>query len=102
MTDQLSGTSDGVKVPYQLRRWELGGTPDSAAPSAAGLSINPHRRVTDLLQRLSPGKMRIGFFIGAGAPWPFVLRMGKSTKPLIPDIAGSPLWFAPRLMRTVS
>ncbi len=29
---------------------------------------DPYRRITDLLQRLAPGKMRIGFFLGAGCP----------------------------------
>jgi hypothetical protein len=45
---------------------------------------SPHRRATDLLQRLSPGKMRVGFFIGAGCP----LAIREGSGPLIPDISG--------------
>jgi len=48
----------------------------------------PYRRATDLLQRLAPGKMRIGFFIGAGCALAVQVPDGKITKPLIPEIAG--------------
>lgn len=49
----------------------------------------PYRRTTDLLQRLAPGKMRIGFFIGAGCPLAISVPDGNGgTKPLIPEIAG--------------
>ena len=48
----------------------------------------PYRRATDLLQRLAPGKMRIGFFLGAGCPLAIQVPDGKTTKPLIPEIAG--------------
>jgi hypothetical protein len=47
----------------------------------------PYRRVTDLLQRLAPGKMRIGFFIGAGGPLAVTTGAGAAAKPLIPAIA---------------
>ena len=33
---------------------------------AAKVAHDPYRRVADLLQRLAPGKMRIGFFLGSG------------------------------------
>ncbi|MDD2754425.1 MAG: SIR2 family protein [Methanothrix sp.] len=48
----------------------------------------PYRRATDLLQRLAPGKMHIGFFLGAGCPLSIQVSDGKDTKPLIPEIAG--------------
>lgn len=45
---------------------------------------DPYRRVTDILQRLAPGRMRIAFLLGAGCP--LAIRDGE--KALIPDIAG--------------
>lgn len=48
----------------------------------------PYRRATDLLQRLAPGKMRIGFFLGAGCALSVRVPDGGTTKPLIPEIAG--------------
>jgi len=48
----------------------------------------PYRRTTDLLQRLAPGKMRIGFFIGAGCPLSVRVAAGDTSEPLIPDISG--------------
>ena len=45
----------------------------------------PYRRTTDLLQRLAPNKMRIGFFIGAGCS---LSIRDSDGNPLIPDIAG--------------
>ncbi len=48
----------------------------------------PYRRATDLLQRLAPGKMRIGFFLGAGCALSIQVPDGEKTKPLIPEIAG--------------
>lgn len=47
-------------------------------------SHDPYRRVTDILQRLSPGRMRIAFLLGAGCP----LSIHPNGEPLIPDIAG--------------
>ena len=58
-------------------------TPSPTAPT--GLVHSPYRRVTDLLQRLAPNKMRIGFFIGAGCSLSIRSDGGK---PLIPDISG--------------
>ena len=48
----------------------------------------PYRRTTDLLQRLAPAKMRVGFFLGAGCPLAVRVQDGSETLPLIPDIAG--------------
>lgn len=47
-------------------------------------SHDPYRRVTDILQRLSPGRMRIAFLLGAGCP----LSIRDNGAALIPDIAG--------------
>lgn len=59
------------------------------ATAANGTTLHcPYRRATDLLQRLAPGKMRIGFFIGAGCPLAIQVPDGEMTKPLIPEIAG--------------
>jgi hypothetical protein len=49
---------------------------------------DPHRRALDLLQRLAPGKMRVGFFLGAGCPLAVRISTGEESEPLIPDIAG--------------
>jgi SIR2-like domain len=47
----------------------------------------PYRRATDLLQRLAPGKMRVGFLIGAGCSCAIrVPAEGGKTRSLIPDI----------------
>lgn len=48
----------------------------------------PYRRATDLLQRLAPGKMRIGFFLGAGCPLSVQVPDGSNMVPLIPEING--------------
>lgn len=48
----------------------------------------PYRRTTDLLQRLAPGKMRIGFFMGAGCPLSVQIPDGNKTRSLIPEIGG--------------
>jgi len=71
----------------------IAGTPTPApAPTiatATGPAHCPYRRATDLLQRLAPGKMRIGFFIGAGCSLAIQVDDGKGkTKPLIPEIDG--------------
>ena len=63
-------------------------TSNSAAPVSNGPVHCPYRRTTDLLQRLSPGKMRIGFLVGAGCPLAIRVPDGAGTRPLIPEIAG--------------
>jgi SIR2-like domain len=60
-------------------------TAAASAPTPTGPAHCPYRRTTDLLQRLAPNKMRIGFFIGAGCSLSIRDADGKS---LIPDIAG--------------
>lgn len=62
--------------------------PDSLPPIATGPVHCPYRRTTDLLQRLSPGKMRIGFFLGAGCPLAIQISDGEKSNPLIPEISG--------------
>lgn len=57
----------------------------TAIPSLPGPVHCPYRRTTDLLQRLAPNKMRVGFFIGAGCS---LSVNGVDGKPLIPEIAG--------------
>lgn len=57
--------------------------PSPAAPT--GPVHCPYRRTTDLLQRLAPNKMRVGFFIGAGCS---LSVQGADGNPLIPEIAG--------------
>lgn len=66
-------------------------TPPGSTPSASIATEPvhcPYRRTTDLLQRLAPGKMRIGFFIGAGCPLSVQIAAGNTTEPLIPEISG--------------
>ena len=68
-----------------------GQSPGDTATSASSPTVPtdpahcPYRRTTDLLQRLSPNKMRIGFFIGAGCSLSIQDADGR---PLIPDISG--------------
>lgn len=64
---------------------------ESPAPEAAlptGTTHCPYRQTTLLQQALSPDKMRVAFFLGAGCPVAIRIPSGESTKPLIPDIAG--------------
>jgi hypothetical protein len=56
--------------------------------SATGPVHDPYRRATDLLQRLAPGKMRVGFFLGAGCPLAVRIQSGDKNEPIIPDIRG--------------
>jgi len=61
----------------------------ASAPQVASQPAHcPYRRTIDLLQRLAPGKMRIGFLIGAGCPLAIRVPDGNETRPLIPEIAG--------------
>lgn len=61
------------------------GSSAPSPPAPADTVHCPYRRTTDLLQRLAPNKMRIGFFIGAGCS---LSVKGNDGKPLIPEIAG--------------
>lgn len=75
----MSGTATEKVTPAQM----------SPAPADESTTTHcPYRRATDLLQRLAPGKMRIGFFLGAGCALAVQLPDGEKTKPLIPEIAG--------------
>ena len=60
----------------------------TSTPNATEQNVEvhcPYRRTTDLLQRLAPSKMRIGFFLGAGCSCSV---RGADGNPLIPEIAG--------------
>jgi hypothetical protein len=48
----------------------------------------PYRQASLIQQALTPAKMRIGFFLGAGCPSAVRLPDGEHTKALIPDISG--------------
>jgi hypothetical protein len=60
-------------------------SPESMVPE---LTHCPYRRTTDLLQRLAPGKMRIGFLLGAGCPLAVQIPGEDKAEPLIPEIHG--------------
>ena len=60
-------------------------TPAPSPPAPPGPVHCPYRRTTDLLQRLAPNKMRVGFFVGAGCSSSVKDVDGN---PLIPEIAG--------------
>ena len=82
ISDSAATSTASVSLDPQMT---LTGSTRSASNS---LVHSPYRRTTDLLQRLAPGKMRIGFFIGAGCPLAVQVPDGEKTKPLIPEIAG--------------
>jgi len=48
----------------------------------------PYRQSKNLQDALAPGKMRIGFMLGAGCPYSIAVPDGAGTKRLIPDIRG--------------
>jgi hypothetical protein len=72
--------------PLRVVAAPLGSAPPVS--TSGGPSHCPYRRTTDLLQRLAPGKMRVGFFIGAGCSLAVQIPAGNATEPLIPEISG--------------
>ena len=48
----------------------------------------PYRQATLLQQALTPNKMRVAFFLGAGCPVGIRVVNGDKNEPLIPDIGG--------------
>ncbi len=60
----------------------------SPLPGLAERLHCPYRRTSLLQQSLTPDKMRIAFFLGAGCPASIRVPDGTSTKALIPDIEG--------------
>jgi len=61
----------------------------AAAPTAVtSLEHCPYRQAVLLQQALSPDKMKVGFFLGAGCPQSIRVPVTGGTKALIPDIAG--------------
>lgn len=78
-TQSTTGPNDNISSPTII--------PEKGVENIANTPAHdPYRRTTDLLQRLAPGKMRIGFFIGAGCPLAIQIPDGDGSKPLIPDI----------------
>lgn len=68
-------------------------TSSMKAPSVPAATMTepehcPYRQTVLLQQALSPDKMRVGFFLGAGCPQAIRVPDGAGTKALIPDIAG--------------
>lgn len=59
----------------------------ATSTSVTGPTHCPYRRATDLLQRLAPGKMRVGFLIGAGCPSAIQVSEGRGKRSLIPGVA---------------
>lgn len=86
MEEVQAGTVESA-VPTTVPKQSVTGTKSTALNSTGPIELVhcPYRRTTDLLQRLSPNKMRIGFFIGAGCSSSV---LGADGKPLIPDISG--------------
>jgi hypothetical protein len=88
----------GLKMTEVGEQTKIGGAAAAAATIASidasspiapiSPKHDPYRRTTDLLQRLAPGKMRIGFFLGAGCPLAIQLPDGANKKPIIPEISG--------------
>ena len=65
----------------------------NAAPAVPDATTNvaihcPYRQAALLQQALAPDKMRVAFFLGAGAPMAIRVPEGGGTRPLIPDVAG--------------
>jgi len=62
--------------------------PPAKASNVALQSHCPYRQASLILQALTPDKMRVAFFLGAGCPVAIRVKTGETTIPLIPDIAG--------------
>lgn len=82
----MTTTAGETSAPSATESTEIG--PIHASTVENGPVHCPFRRSLDLLQRLAPGKMRIGFFIGAGCSLAVQVPDSGKTKPLIPDISG--------------
>ena len=85
--EKVQANAAAPAVAAEAASQPVAGAATSAPNSTArsGPVHCPYRRVTDLLQRLAPNKMRIGFFIGAGCSLSISAADGK---PLIPEISG--------------
>ena len=58
-------------------------------PAATDLALPcPYRQSALLQQALSPDKMRVGFFLGAGCPTSIHVTRSGNNEPLIPNIMG--------------
>jgi len=79
MTDQLSGTSDGVESAVPARRGELGGNSGFPPPAHQQRAWSIIRIAVSRIScnALSPARCASVFLSVRGAPWPFVLRMAR-------------------------
>ena len=57
----------------------------------------PYQQASLLQRAMTPDKMRVAFFVGAGCPTAIQVPDAMATKPLIPDIAGLTKQVAARL-----
>ncbi|MBX3442152.1 MAG: SIR2 family protein [Planctomyces sp.] len=62
--------------------------PTAVAPSVVALTHCPYRQADRLQQALTPDKMQVAFFLGAGCPMAIRIPDGTTTQPLIPNIEG--------------
>lgn len=64
-------------------------TAAATAPGVVDPSLPcPYRQAVLLQQALSPDKMRVGFFLGAGCPTSIHITRNGKNEPLIPNIVG--------------
>lgn len=65
------------------------GSAPSPSPAVADPTLPcPYRQAVMLQQALSPDKMRVAFFLGAGCPTSIRVDRGGKNEPLIPNIIG--------------
>ncbi len=62
-------------------------SPPSGSPAAPVATHCPYRQSSLLQQALTPDKMRVAFFLGAGCPVAIKVPDGAGNRPLIPDVA---------------
>lgn len=86
METKITDTSELNTTLAVVAQPTTGAATSAQIPLAPTGSVHcPYRRTTDLLQRLAPNKMRVGFFIGAGCS---LSVQDADGNPLIPEISG--------------
>ena len=86
MEEEQAGAAEPAAAAEAPGQPAAGASTSAPSPTVPTGPVHcPYRRATDLLQRLAPNKMRIGFFIGAGCS---LSIQGPDGEPLIPDISG--------------